>query len=224
MATPRKLNPQKGGRKSKYRPEFLERAKALAAAGATDWQISRDLGTNRTTLWNWGAAHPEFLDAIRQSKTLSDERMERSLYERGIGYSFDAVKVFMPAGSKEPVYAPYTEHVPPDPASMIFWLKNRRPDRWRERNEAAFLLPPELAGVVQRVIEGVRGRLSAESSARPLIDVSPDRPEEAAPLPTEPVISLQVERAEQAIDSVVATDTPTEPLVDAPGGTSSDVQ
>jgi hypothetical protein len=40
----------------------------------------------------------------------------------------DAVKIFMPAGAKKPVYAPYVEHVPPDVTAAIFWLKNRDPE------------------------------------------------------------------------------------------------
>ena len=27
------------------------------------------------------------------------------------------------------------EHYPPDTTAMIFWLKNRQPDRWRDRAE-----------------------------------------------------------------------------------------
>jgi hypothetical protein len=42
------------------------------------------------------------------------------------------VKIFMPAGAKKPVYAPYVEHVPPDTTAAIFWLKNRDPARWRD--------------------------------------------------------------------------------------------
>jgi hypothetical protein len=59
-------------------------------------------------------------------------RVERSLYQRGVGYSYDAVKIFMPAGAKKPVYASYVEHVPPDLTAQIFWLKNRDPARWRD--------------------------------------------------------------------------------------------
>ena len=58
--------------------------------------------------------------------------MIRSLYQRGLGYSYDAVKIFMPAGAKAPIYAPYTEHVPPDPTSAMFWLKNRDSEHWRD--------------------------------------------------------------------------------------------
>jgi hypothetical protein len=42
------------------------------------------------------------------------------------------VKIFMPAGREKPVYAPYVEHVPPDVAAGIFWLKNRDPQHWRD--------------------------------------------------------------------------------------------
>ena len=58
--------------------------------------------------------------------------MIRSLYQRGIGYHYDAVKIFMPAGAKKPIYAPYVEHIPPDPASAMFWLKNRDSEHWRD--------------------------------------------------------------------------------------------
>jgi hypothetical protein len=65
-------------------------------------------------------------------KAEADKRVERSLYERANGCSYDAVKIFMPAGAKKPVYAPYLEHVPPDVAAGIFWLKNRDPEHWRD--------------------------------------------------------------------------------------------
>ena len=54
------------------------------------------------------------------------------MYNRAVGYSYDAVKIFLPAGTKTPVYAPYVEHVPPDVTAQIFWLKNRDPARWRD--------------------------------------------------------------------------------------------
>jgi hypothetical protein len=58
-----------------------------------------------------------------------------SLYRRAIGYEHSAVKIFMPAGATEPVYAPYTEHYPPDTAASFIWLKNRRKQDWRDKSE-----------------------------------------------------------------------------------------
>jgi hypothetical protein len=45
---------------------------------------------------------------------------------------YESFKIFMPAGAKKPVYAPYIEHVPPDVTACIFWLKNRDPAHWRD--------------------------------------------------------------------------------------------
>ena len=53
------------------------------------------------------------------------------LYERANGYSYDAVKIFC-SRDGEIIEAPYVEHVPPDVTACIFWLKNRRPQDWRD--------------------------------------------------------------------------------------------
>ena len=53
------------------------------------------------------------------------------LYERANGYSYDAVKIFC-SRDGEIIEAPYAEHVPPDVNACIFWLKNRRPQDWRD--------------------------------------------------------------------------------------------
>jgi hypothetical protein len=62
----------------------------------------------------------------------SGARVRRSLYQRAVGYNYKAVKIFMPANREKPVIVPYMEHVPADPASAMFWLKNREPERWRD--------------------------------------------------------------------------------------------
>jgi hypothetical protein len=49
-----------------------------------------------------------------------------------VGYSYDAVKIFLPAGASKPTIVPYVEHVPPDTTAAIFWLKNRQPAHWRD--------------------------------------------------------------------------------------------
>jgi hypothetical protein len=68
---------------------------------------------------------------------LCRERTRRalSLYSRAVGYNYEATKIFMPANSSKPVYAPYIEHVPPDTTAGIFWLKNRDPKHWRDTQQ-----------------------------------------------------------------------------------------
>lgn len=123
------------GRPSEYRPEFAEQARKLCQLGATDVEIGDFFEVSVRTIYRWKADHDEFCHALKAGKEIADERVERSLYQRAVGYTHDAVKIFMPAGASEPVYAPYREHNPPDTTAAIFWLKNRRKDDWRDKQE-----------------------------------------------------------------------------------------
>jgi len=124
-----------GGRPTKYKPEYAEQVVALCEHGFTDQELADFFKINIATLYRWKSAHPEFRDAIKSAGDIADERVERTLYQKACGYEQDAVKVFMPAGSEKPVYAPLRERVAPDTAAAIFWLKNRRKDRWRDKTE-----------------------------------------------------------------------------------------
>lgn len=103
--------------------------------GATDRELADLLDVDVSTVHRWKLAHPEFCDAVRAGKDVCDDRVERAFYNRCVGYSFDATKIFMPAGADKPVYAPYVEHVPPDPGAALNWLKNRRGDKWRDKHD-----------------------------------------------------------------------------------------
>jgi hypothetical protein len=92
-------------------------------------------GVSVATLYRWKNDHPDFCEALKEAKAEADARVEESLYQRAIGYTHEAVKIFMPSGAPEPVIVPYKEHYPPDTTAGIFWLKNRQPERWRDRQE-----------------------------------------------------------------------------------------
>jgi hypothetical protein len=123
---------KKLGRPSTFKPEYVEQARKLCALGHTDQEIAQFFDVSLRTFAYWKARNPELLHTLKIGKLHADQRIERSLYQRGVGYSYDAVKVFMPAGAKKAVYAPYVEHVPPDVTAAIFWLKNRDPAHWRD--------------------------------------------------------------------------------------------
>lgn len=123
----------KRGRPTSYDPEFAKQAEKLCKLGATDADLADFFGVHIRTVANWKAAHSEFLQALKAGKDEADDRVERSLYQRAVGYSCDAVKIFMPANALKPVYAEFVEHHAPDTTAAIFWLKNRRPDQWRDK-------------------------------------------------------------------------------------------
>lgn len=124
-----------GGRPTDYRPEYCQEAQSLCENGATDQELAEYFEVSSRTIYRWKAEYPEFCQALKTGKEVADERVERSLYHKAVGYSHEAVKIFMPAGATEPVYAKYTEHVPPDTTAAIFWLKNRRGEHWRDKSE-----------------------------------------------------------------------------------------
>ena len=124
---------RKRGRPTKYQPEFAEQAKALCEDGAIDVDLADFFGVAIRTISYWKTAHADFLHALKAGKSVADERVERALYQRAVGYTFDAVKIFLPKDAVEPVLVPYREHCPPDVTACIFWLKNRKKDEWRDK-------------------------------------------------------------------------------------------
>ena len=122
-----------GGRPSKYKPEFAEQALKLCEMGATDYELADFFKVDVVTIHRWRHSKPEFCKAVISGKENSDERVERSLYHRAVGYTFVSEKIFQYQG--EVVRAKTVEHVPPDPGAAMNWLKNRRADTWREKQE-----------------------------------------------------------------------------------------
>lgn len=128
--------PRGRGRPTKYNPEtHLVIVQALAKRGLTIPQLAETLEVAPGTLNRWMAENEDFREAIKEARQVADDSVEASLFQRATGYSQKAVKIFLPAGASEPVIVPFIERFPPDPTSMIFWLKNRKPKEWRDKQE-----------------------------------------------------------------------------------------
>ena len=125
----------KQGRPTLYRPEYCEQARKLCQLGATDLEMADFFGVDVRTFYRWKAEHDDFCQSVKIGKDVADDRVERSLYQKAIGYEQDEVKIFMPANAPEPVYAPYRAKIAPDTTAAIFWLKNRRQAEWREKSQ-----------------------------------------------------------------------------------------
>ena len=123
------------GRPTDFRKAYIEGARKLARLGATDAEVADFFGVDVRTIYRWKNVNEEFCQALKAGKDEADARVERALYHRAIGYEQEAVKIFMPTGAAEPVYAPYVEKIAPDTTAAIFWLKNRRPKEWRDKIE-----------------------------------------------------------------------------------------
>ncbi len=113
----------------------------LTGQGKALHDLAEVFGVNRSTITEWRTNHPEFSAAILLGREDASDRVERALFERACGYSHPTVKpmaVSLGDGQGSRIeLVQLTEQYPPDTAAALAWLKNRRPDQWRDRQEIA---------------------------------------------------------------------------------------
>jgi hypothetical protein len=124
---------RKRGQPTSYKPEFAEQAAKLCELGATDQELATFFKVSLSTVYLWRNTHAEFSEAVIAGKDKADARVERAFFGRAVGYSYQSEKVFLNKGKI--VRAKVTEHVPADAGAALNWLKNRKPDMWREKSE-----------------------------------------------------------------------------------------
>ncbi len=119
----------------------------FARDGMTDAQIAQKIGISTQTFYDWEKRFPEFLDALKKGKAPVDIEVENALLKRALGYDYEEVITEIeeiPAGKgpdgqqiirQKKHIRKITRHQPGEVAAQIFWLKNRRPGRWRDKIE-----------------------------------------------------------------------------------------
>ena len=128
-----------GGRPTKYNSEFHPAlVKALGEQGKTVTEICADMKISTSTFVLWQQNHPEFSIAIKDAREKADEIVEQSLYRMAKGYEHEVEKPMVVGdglGESHVEIVKYTERLAPNTTAMIFWLKNRKPKDWRDKQE-----------------------------------------------------------------------------------------
>lgn len=129
-------------------PNGLQLLGAWARDGLTDEQIAKNMGICRDTLIQWKKRFPDISDTLKRSKEVVDVEVENALLKRALGCTVTEVTkekgVNPETGKVELVVTKaVTKEIPPDTTAQIFWLKNRRPDLWRDKQSM------ELSGEVK---------------------------------------------------------------------------
>ena len=126
----------KAGPKGKYQewltPDGLLRLTGWAREGLTDSQIAHNIGIALGTLCEWKNAYPEIAKAIKKGKAPVDLEVENALLKRAMGYDYEETITDIGADGKQHVRK-LRKHMPADVTAQIYWLNNRRSDRWRNR-------------------------------------------------------------------------------------------
>lgn len=121
-------------RPTKFKPEYVDQAQKLAAVlGAVDVEVAQFFGVSERTIANWKIEYPKFAKALAVGKAVANKRVERSLYQRAIGYSHESEEIFCTGGKVTRVKT--VKHYPPDTAACIFYLCNRDKENWKQKNQ-----------------------------------------------------------------------------------------
>lgn len=124
--------------KGKYQewlePEGLLKIEGWARDGLTDEQIADNIGISRSTLNSWKDKYSDISDTLKRGKEVVDCQVENALLKRALGYEYtETTREYIPELDEMKTTKKVTKRVAPDITAQIFWLKNRKPDKWRDK-------------------------------------------------------------------------------------------
>lgn len=121
------------GRNSKYDPDtFPLLAEKYARQGLDDKQIMANLGVSAAVFYPYLQRYPEFAAALKRGRVPVNIEVENALLKRALGYVYDETHKERRGGEMVTVKI-VRKSMPPDVGAIAFWLKNRLPDEWREK-------------------------------------------------------------------------------------------
>jgi hypothetical protein len=137
---------KKQGQPTKYRSEYDKQAYKLCLLGATDKELGDFFEVDERTINNWKKEFPNFFQSIREGKELADMEVVNSLLEschdrmipsqqafkvKNVYYNDEGKRI----ESEEVVVVDIKQGVQANDRSIQFWLKNRQPQKWRDKQE-----------------------------------------------------------------------------------------
>ncbi len=153
---------KKTGRPPVYNPEeHPPAARLLTGNGKTKTELAQEFGVCRDTITDWCTRHPEFSAAIKLGLEDAVETSAASLFKRANGYSHPAVKILTVSGGtgmgSTVEEIPFTQHYPPDTEALKFFLTNRSPKEWKNKNTTEHEVGPGLAALLTEADARVNG-------------------------------------------------------------------
>ena len=120
--------------KGKYHDWITEEGLLLiegwARDGLTDEQIAHNMGIKRQTLYEWMKRFPDISDALKKGKEVVDRQVENALLKNALGFYYEEETV-----TNKGDVVTVRKYEKPNTTAQIFWLKNRKPKQWRDKQE-----------------------------------------------------------------------------------------
>jgi len=116
----------------------LIKIEGWARDGLNDGEIAKNIGVSVRTYWLWKSKYPEIREAGSKVREIVDREIEHALYKGALGYEVEDIETTiekLPDGETKTKVKKLKRWVPPSPPLVIFYLKNRKPNEWRDRLE-----------------------------------------------------------------------------------------
>lgn len=107
----------------------------MCRSGLTDEEIAGEIGISTRQLYRWYKDYPELCQSKKQGKSFADYQVEDSLFKRATGYEVEEAEVVVTKDGRPARIKKTKKHIAPDVTACIWWLKNRCPQKWRDRVE-----------------------------------------------------------------------------------------
>lgn len=118
--------------------ENLLRIEGWAKDGLTDEQIAHNMGIARGTIYDWKKNHSDISNALKRGKEVVDREVENALEKAAVGYWVEETKTYIEEvdGRKKKKIEKNKKWIPANTTAQIYWLKNRKPEQWRDKRES----------------------------------------------------------------------------------------
>lgn len=134
---------KKGGKKGKYQEwiteDGLKRIESWARDGLTEKDIAESkIGVSQRSFENWKKKFPSIISSLKRGKRPVDMEVETKLLQNAMGFEYEETETWideMPNGTQKRKIKKVKKFMKPDTTAQIFWLKNRKPELWRDKHD-----------------------------------------------------------------------------------------
>lgn len=110
--------------------EGLIKLQGWARDGLTDEQIAHNMGISTSTLYEWKKKYSDLSESLKKGKEVIDRQVENALLKSALGFRYEEETV-----TNKGDVVTVSKYEKPNTTAQIFWLKNRKPKMWRDKQE-----------------------------------------------------------------------------------------
>ena len=137
--------------KTQYKISYAKKAYRRCLLGATDEELGQLFGVTEKTIHNWVKQFPNFAKQREAGKIEADARVAERFYDRAIGCTCKETKVTKDADGKVVSTVTTIKDIPPDPGACLNILKNRQPEKWRDKHDVDLGLTDDMADLLKEI-------------------------------------------------------------------------